>query len=216
MRRTSRPHGYLYTGLVLTTLLILLGIYAWHIGTARWEIQAMRDMQAAEVPGFRQLAIGLAVAGNGLPWAGTIGGVALVVLLLGSLRLVLLLGLVTVLQDVGALLKMLVERARPSVESVEVWRTISSYSFPSGHTLGATLIFGFLFLAAGHLALPNQARRCLQGFSLAVIVLMGLSRVQVGAHWPTDVLAAYLLGALLLLPIAYTLRAVEAHNNAHV
>jgi undecaprenyl-diphosphatase len=216
MKDAPRPLGYLLAALLFAVLFALIGAYAWWTGTAGWEVDAVRDFQAADVPGLRDLSIGLAVVGHGVPWAVMIGGVALALLLMGSLRLVLLLGVVAALQDVGSILKVLVERARPASAAVDVWRTADGYSFPSGHTLGATLIFGFLFFAVEQLTLPRAVRWGVQALCLALTLLMGLSRVEVGAHWPTDVLGAYLLGGLLLLPVVYVLRAAGPRSRLPV
>ncbi len=93
-------------------------------------------------------------------------------------------------------IKVLVHRQRPFVEGPFVdW---SGYSFASGHTIGATLLYGQLLL----LILPClKARhwRLLSVFSaLSLIALVGFSRVALGAHFLTDVLAAILFGIIWL------------------
>jgi len=92
--------------------------------------------------------------------------------------------------------KILVHRQRPFVAGPFVdW---SGYSFASGHTIGATLLYGQILL----LILPClKARhwRLLSVFSaLSLIALVGFSRVALGAHFLTDVLAAILFGIIWL------------------
>jgi len=92
--------------------------------------------------------------------------------------------------------KILVHRQRPFVGGPFVdW---SGYSFASGHTIGATLLYGQILL----LILPClKARhwRLLSVFSaLSLIGLVGFSRVALGAHFLTDVLAAILFGIIWL------------------
>ena len=92
--------------------------------------------------------------------------------------------------------KILVHRQRPFVAGPFVdW---SGYSFASGHTIGATLLYGQILL----LILPClKARhwRLLSVFSaLSLIGLVGFSRVALGAHFLTDVLAAILFGIIWL------------------
>src|SRR3989475_5392715 len=92
--------------------------------------------------------------------------------------------------------KVFVHRQRPFVDGPFVdW---SGYSFASGHTIGATLLYGQLLL----LILPClKARhwRLLSVFSaLSLIALVGFSRVALGAHFLTDVLAAILFGIIWL------------------
>lgn len=203
---TPSVRGYAVIAGVLCLSLVALGIYAWRVDQAQWEVGVLRWLQDDGPPGLRPMAIALAIAGTGLPWAILIGLFGLALLLFAGVRAALLLIVTAVLQDIGAALKVLVERGRPVEGPVDVWREVSSHSFPSGHTLGATLVFGFLCFAIEHCALQTRVKRALQGACLVWILLMGVGRLELGAHWPTDVLAAYALGALLLVPIVAVLR----------
>lgn len=88
--------------------------------------------------------------------------------------------------------KILVHRHRPFIDGWYVdW---SGYSFASGHTIGATLLYGQLALFI--IPLINGRRGRVLVFSAAtfVIVLVGFSRIALGAHYLTDVLAGIFLG----------------------
>ena len=63
------------------------------------------------------------------------------------------------------------------------------------------LLWGFVFFASERLFASTRARRWVQAGSLAIIGLMGLQRVYVGAHWPSDVLGAYLWGGAMLFAL---------------
>lgn len=94
-------------------------------------------------------------------------------------------------------LKIVVHRQRPFAEGAFVdW---SGYSFASGHTIGATLLYGQLLL----FVLPSlRARhlRLLCIFSAAsLVVLVGFTRIALGAHFLTDVLAAIFFGIIWLM-----------------
>src|SRR5881398_1857327 len=92
--------------------------------------------------------------------------------------------------------KVLVHRQRPFVDGPFVdW---SGYSFASGHTIGATLLYGQLMLVVLP-ALKARHWRLLSIFSaISLVALVGFSRIALGAHFLTDVLAAILFGIIWL------------------
>src|SRR6266511_2902062 len=93
-------------------------------------------------------------------------------------------------------LKILVHRHRPFVDGPFVdW---SGYSFASGHTIGATLLYGQLLLFVLP-ALKARHWRLLCTFSaMSLVLLVGFSRIALGAHFLTDVLAAIIFGIIWL------------------
>jgi undecaprenyl-diphosphatase len=111
----------------------------------------------------------------------------------------LLLGLIA--YNFTFLLKELVERPRPSPLLVDVARESDSFSFPSGHVMGAVILWGLVCVLASRVIPHRPVRIAVQMFGAAVIVLMGLQRMYAGAHWPSDVLAAYLWGGFIVIAI---------------
>jgi undecaprenyl-diphosphatase len=95
------------------------------------------------------------------------------------------------------LVKLAVHRHRPFVDGPFVdW---SGYSFASGHTMGATLLYGQLLLFALPL-LKTRHWRLICIFSAASLVLLvGFTRIALGAHFLTDVLAAIFFGIIWLM-----------------
>jgi len=80
------------------------------------------------------------------------------------------------------------ERARPSWDNPLL--TLTSYSFPSGHTAGATLLYGLL---AAYLVTRSRdplARTLYVAGAVLMVALVGFSRMYLGVHYLTDVLAA--------------------------
>jgi membrane-associated phospholipid phosphatase len=92
--------------------------------------------------------------------------------------------------------KILVHRHRPFVDGPFVdW---SGYSFASGHTIGATLLYGQLALFILPAMKARHWRRLTILSAALLITLVGFSRIALGAHFLTDVLAAIVFGVLWL------------------
>lgn len=111
----------------------------------------------------------------------------------------------------GHVIKRTVPRARPSVKSELRWggpRFSPKYhAFPSGHVAASTAFFGVLIFARRRVGLA----------CLPIPILIGFSRMYIGAHYLSDVVCAAVLGILcalltahfLLLPIANRKSAIE-------
>lgn len=91
-----------------------------------------------------------------------------------------------------------VNRPRPSPELVHVSAEIPFGSFPSGHVLNLTAGFGFAWFLAVTLLPPSPFRTLVLWLVPIYLILLGVARIYVGQHWPSDVLGGYLLGALWL------------------
>lgn len=98
--------------------------------------------------------------------------------------------------------KTLLHRARP----IPMYQGADGFSFPSGHSTLATIIFGMLALFVAQ-SLPARFRGLLYGSFVTLIALIGLSRVYLQAHWPSDVLAGMLFGSALVSVMALLLHA---------
>jgi undecaprenyl-diphosphatase len=96
------------------------------------------------------------------------------------------------------LAKTLIQRPRPTGDLVDVFTILESYSFPSGHVMFYTILFGFVWYLVYTLLEPSLPRHLLLGLFGSFILLVGVSRIYLGQHWASDVLGAYLLGALTL------------------
>ena len=103
----------------------------------------------------------------------------------------------------GTGVKALVDRARPVVEVP--LSSPSGDSFPSGHAVAVTIGWGALLLVFLPVV-PRRGRRAAIACVVGVIVIVGLTRVALGAHYPSDVIAGWLLGALWLAVTALAFR----------
>lgn len=102
------------------------------------------------------------------------------------------------LSSLDRLLKILIDRPRPSPDLVSVIQINHSGSFPSGHATLAMAFFGALFYFSSIYISRPILKRLIQIGSVAFILLTGISRIYLGAHWPSDILGGYLLGCLIL------------------
>lgn len=91
-------------------------------------------------------------------------------------------------------LKALFGRARPSFPYTLA--ALSSPAFPSGHAMNAVIVWGLLAVVAARRFPAARLPVLVAGGALAVAI--GLSRVYLGVHWPSDVLGGWAAGAAIL------------------
>ncbi|WP_431727946.1 phosphatase PAP2 family protein [Verrucosispora sp. TAA-831] len=112
----------------------------------------------------------------------------------------------------GPLLKLVVGRPRPDLP--EPVALAPGLSFPSGHALNAALAAGVLLVVF----LPrvwSAGRATVWSAALAIALVTGFSRVALGVHWTSDVVAGWLLGAAVVTAttVAFTLRARRSPSD---
>ena len=96
--------------------------------------------------------------------------------------------------------KRLTQRMRPDFLDPVIQAV--GYSFPSGHTTNATVAYGVLGVLVARLPWPTAIRVAIDVVLGAIVFGVGLSRVWLGVHYPTDVLAGWLLGGAIVLTYA--------------
>jgi len=105
--------------------------------------------------------------------------------------------------------KVLVHRHRPFVDGPFVdW---SGYSFASGHTIAATLLYGQLALFILPAIKSRHWRRLTVASAVLLIALVGFSRIALGAHFLTDVLAAIVFGSIWLAFCLFATKPMRRH-----
>lgn len=125
-------------------------------------------------------------------------------------RVPMLLNLIlAVLLNLG--IKNVFARTRPT--EVIALMVESGYSFPSGHTMAAVCFYGFLIfliLRLGH----SKLSRILSGFLLLLIALVGISRIYLGVHYASDVLAGLCISVSYLIVYTTFVKKFMEHPNA--
>lgn len=112
-----------------------------------------------------------------------------------------------------AVLKESYERSRPAInEAIDA----TGFSFPSGHALGALVFYGFV----AYLVVRSSRRKALKILapiiSAILIILIGTSRIYLNAHFPSDVVAGYIVGTIWLILCLMVLEWIEWQSNSDV
>jgi undecaprenyl-diphosphatase len=208
----KRPAGgngarYLIVSVALFLAFLVVTIVVRQGGTQTFDARLLQWVQAhlrphgvgfwevVSWPGYTPQSVGVAAVMIYLGW-GYAGRRGLVLMLIALTS-----------QLLGTIVKGIVQRPRPTPEEAQITGPIAgSFSYPSGHVLTYTIVLGLMMLFILD-ALPacGWARRrdqALCALCLALIVLIGPSRVTLGQHWPMDVVGAYLLGGAVLALLA--------------
>lgn len=196
-RRLWRAEVFYAAGLAaFAVLAVLAHAYAYFA----WDLRLARAIQSVDAPAFAAFMDWVSIFGN--RWTPHAMTAASALLFLAWRRRSEAFGLILSAGG-GAILshvfKALVARPRPAAELVGFAYQSSEASFPSGHVIFYVCYFGFLFFAA-YALLPRgtTARRAALVLSTLPVLLVGVSRVYLRAHWPSDVLGAYVLSGVWL------------------
>jgi membrane-associated phospholipid phosphatase len=199
----SRPWPWLLAWLLALAAAILLTVLI-ETGSLPDETEVVIEVQGWALPG--QSISDVVRTATTTPFVLAFG-IALAVLhwLSGDHRAALVLVVLLVafpLMQAG--LKELVDRPRPFGDGIEPRAGASSASFPAGHVMSPSVVYGWL-LAYALLSSPpwSWLRFGAIAWAVPLLGLTGIVNLYLGVHWPTDVAGGYLWGAVLLLPALY-------------
>ncbi|CAN5400454.1 phosphatase PAP2 family protein [soil metagenome] len=190
--------GLIAAGFVALTILILIFPHSFV------DVAFSREMQEDQNP-FLDSVMKL------VSWFGYNPGSIIIVVLAAALffvfkyrREALFILLTAASGLVSTVVKILVNRPRPSEPIVRIVQKVNNQSFPSGHVLFYIVYFGFVTVLMYHLTGIHKAIRiAVAAISLALIFSIPFSRIYLGAHWFTDVLGGFLLGMLCLYLLCF-------------
>ena len=215
--------AFLVGGLLLVVLLLGFALVADLVvvgETQGFDDRVLRALRRADDPAvpigplwLRSAALDITALG-GAPVLGlVVASIAGFMILQGLRRTALF---VCVASTGGMLLnsslKEIFQRARPDV--VPHLREVMSLSFPSGHAMTSAAVY----LTLGAILMRVVPRRTTKIYCMAVAILLaalvGLSRIYLGVHYPTDVLAGWLVGFSWALFCWLVERAIERRRGA--
>lgn len=199
------PHvRFAFGELLLWALALALAVIVHgHPAPLPGDVGLARGLQHLLLP--HRVLTGLLDAVSAINWptpSGITVAALLVVLLVLRRWLDAILALVTsVLADGSSYLtNEIVRRPRPADHGLFILQHITRYfGFPSGHVIHAVAFFGFVLFLTYQTGRPAGWLWPVRLTLLAVIVLMGPSRVLEGEHWPSDVLEGLFVGAFWLV-----------------
>lgn len=194
--RTTVFLGYLVGAVVV---FLILAVLAKTIAYFTFDVTFTHLVQTFNPVWFSALMIALSWIGFG-PQAYVLTVLVLLFLIVSGLKWETVVALISVIGStlLGLGIKVIIDRPRPSANLVNVISQLSDFSFPSGHVLFFTVFFGFMIFLVYTLLKHSWWRTTMLVILVLMVGFIGLSRVYLGQHWASDVVAAYLLGSIWL------------------
>lgn len=93
----------------------------------------------------------------------------------------------------NVMLKRFIDRARPGIEHLVVVKTLS---YPSGHAMSAMAFYGFLIYLVYRIRMNNILKMSLYIFLVLLILSIGISRIYLGVHFPSDIAGGFIAGLI--------------------
>ena len=186
--------------LLLLTCSITLSLAASALAYFSFDLEVTRVVQGVQNPAFAAVMQGVSMLGDGwIPVILTVAVTAVFVMLRRWLEAMCILATLSSVL-LAVLVKIMVARPRPPtfiIDPVDFFLFANQFSFPSGHVLFFMVFFGFLATLA-LFSFSGWNRAAVIAICCSMILLIGPSRIYMGAHWASDVIGSYLLGTLLL------------------
>jgi undecaprenyl-diphosphatase len=215
-------HRALALALLAITAACLFAVVAWAAlnGSSRAFDEA--TLRALRVPGAPDQLRGPALLAHAARDVTALGGPVVITLVIAATTGFLLLlrkpatALAVLAAGAGglalnAVLKDLFARARPAVVPPLV--DVGSPSFPSGHALLSAAVYLSLAVVAARAIATRRVRLYVLGAAATLVALVGVTRVLLGVHYPTDVVAGWIVGGLWALVCGLEARTLQRRGT---
>ena len=187
----------------LSILALIMSIFAWFIKQFPGDLYWTLRLQSFHSNFLLSIMKGASFIFGG--WFSVVVVVVIGILVwwrIGRLEAILI-PIAGLLSLVNVVLKLIIARQRPSANLVQVLYQMQTNGFPSGHAVFAIMVLGlsayFIFIN-----MENHILRTVVLVGLvALILLIGTSRVYLGVHWPSDVIGGYIIGGALLTALIW-------------
>jgi membrane-associated phospholipid phosphatase len=200
--------------LVLTVLFVSLCSLVRSEGMLHWDSGVTRGIQRSRSSAFDAGATALTLLGNGPSLVVIVATAAIAQAQAGRKRAALLSALTLLGFPLNLWLKMWIGRSRPHNSIVDVILPAPGLSFPSGHAMISTMVFGTLAMLAWVLVKQPKQRVLGTAVLASLPLLIGLSRVYLGAHWLSDVVGGWAFGLGFVLVLARVYKSISAPELA--
>jgi membrane-associated phospholipid phosphatase len=209
-RALARGRGAMVFGLTTLSLFACLFAFVKRNRSHALDVKVTRSLQRIDSPWFDRLM-------HVVSWPGFPPQSRVIPPLLSLFWLALGFPIEAVFQllawgtgGISATIKRAMQRPRPTPEVVRVIAArLGGSSFPSGHVLIYAGVYGFLAFLLETLVRPAHLRRIATSFLVGLVAMVGPSRIYLGHHWFTDVVASYLVGTSYLLGLTAIYRRVK-------
>lgn len=192
-KRRTAP---LAVGLAAPLVLVMVAVATRFHPLMTFDSNVVRTLNGAVVgTGWARFFRIVAVASQGLVVWVLLGALALWFAIRRENRLGAWVVAVLLISQPGwTLLKQIFQRSRPGIAD-----QIGGYSFPSGHATGIAALMGVLVVLTAQRVRDSRLRTVLITACVSIALLVGVDRVFLGAHYPSDVTAGWLIGSLVVL-----------------
>jgi undecaprenyl-diphosphatase len=222
-KRTGREMSWLLIGLALCVLLFAFVSLAGEVTEGDTQAFDTKILRALRDPSDLSKTIGPAWMEGSLLDLTAIGGPTVLGLVVISVVGFLLLqtkyrtALVVAITSIGgealdSTMKLFFNRPRPTI--VPHLREVYSTSFPSGHAMESAIVYLTLAAILMRASDSRVTKMYILGIAVLLTTLVGVSRVFLGVHYPTDVLGGWIVGFLWALICSLAARRFE--GTAHV